>query len=113
MRFCLVAFLLTGLVLPGCKQKDYPSGEAVFQGECVKCHKLNGVGGKKGPELTDVFQKHDDYYIRTYVMDPRSIKPDGLMPPAKITEQQLDMLVEYLKEKGRRRATQNRNEADL
>jgi len=69
----------------------------------VKCHKLNGKGGKKGPELTDIFQKKDEQYIRTYIMDPRSIKSDGTMPPAKISDKELDLIVAYLKEKGRPR----------
>jgi cytochrome c oxidase subunit 2 len=107
MRLSVVFVAVAFFWITGCKQKEYPTGEAVFKGECVKCHRLNGIGGKKGPELTDVFQKHDEFYIRSYVIDPRSIKPDGLMPPAEITEQQLDMVLNYIKEKGRRRATLN------
>ena len=62
--------------------------------------KLNGVGGKKGPDLTTIFQKKDEQLIRNQIYDPRSVKPDGTMPPAKISDHELDMVVQYLKESG-------------
>jgi cytochrome c oxidase subunit 2 len=102
MRSAWFAILLCGfaLIAPGCGRKEYTTGQAVFQGECVKCHRMNGAGGKKGPELTDVFARHDEEYIRTYIMDPRSIKGDGIMPPAEISEKELSLIVEYLKSRG-------------
>jgi mono/diheme cytochrome c family protein len=104
-----VVFLLLMTGLSGCKRKEYPTGEAVYKGECAKCHMLNGSGGgeKKGPDLSDVFQKHDEGYIRDYTMDPRSIKPDSTMPPAEIDEKQLQMLMEYLKKNAQKRSSAN------
>lgn len=101
MRRGLFLVWILALLFLACKRRpEYTTGEAVFRGECVKCHKMNGQGGTKGPELTSVFDKKDEDYIRTYVMDPRSIKGDGIMPPAKISEQELTLVVEYLKKKG-------------
>jgi len=96
----VILFVLPLLIF-SCRRPEYTSGEAVFEGACVKCHKLNGKGGKKGPELTDVFQKKDEQYIRTYIMDPRSIKADGTMPPGKISDHELDLIVQYLKRQGK------------
>jgi cytochrome c2 len=94
-------FLFACLIwLTGCR-KQYDSGQAVFQGECVKCHKLNGEGGSKGPDLTMIFSKKDEDYIRRYTMDPRSIKSDGTMPPSKISDRELDLMIQYLKEQNR------------
>jgi mono/diheme cytochrome c family protein len=103
-----VVFLLLVMGFSACKRKEYPTGDAVYKGECAKCHMLNGIGGgdkKKGPDLSDVFQKHDEGYIRDYTMDPRSIKPDSTMPPAEIDEKQLEMLMEYLKENAQKRSS--------
>lgn len=95
IRF-LPLLLLTLVV--SCKRPEYTSGEAVFQGECVKCHRMHGKGGKKGPELTEVFNKRDEQYVRTYVTNPRFLKADGTMPPAKISDHEMDLIVQYLKE---------------
>lgn len=85
------------LTFVACKRPEYQTGPAVFQGECNKCHKLNGIGGKKGPDLSVIFQKRDEQYIRDYVLDPRSSKPDGTMPPARISDHELDLVVQYIK----------------
>jgi len=92
--------LLCAFIITGCR-KEYDSGSAVFQGACVKCHKLNGEGGSKGPDLTGIFSKKDEDYIRQYTIDPRSIKPDGTMPPAKLSNHELDLVMQYIKEQNR------------
>jgi cytochrome c oxidase subunit 2 len=97
MKIWKTFFLICAFFILGCR-KEYTTGPEVFQGVCVKCHKLNGKGGKKGPELTDIFSKKDEDYIRQYIMDPRSIKPDGTMPPAKISDHELDLVIQYLKQ---------------
>ncbi|HEY4492184.1 MAG TPA: cytochrome c [Acidobacteriota bacterium] len=86
-----------------CGRAEYATGEQAYQGECAKCHKLVGNGGTKGPDLTDIFQKKDAFYIREYTKDPRSFKPDGTMPPSKLTDREIDLVLEYMKEQGRSR----------
>src|SRR5690349_16096082 len=97
---CLLSLLLL-FSFSACKRREYTTGEAAFEGKCVKCHKLNGEGGTKGPDLTGIFSKKDENYVRTFTQDPRSIKPDGTMPPSKLSDHELDLLIQYLKEKGR------------
>ena len=94
----LLIALLSG---SACKRKEYTTGEAVWNGKCVKCHKLEGSGGTKGPDLTGIFEKKDENYIRNYTQDPRSIKTDGTMPPSKLSDHELDLIIQYMKEKGR------------
>lgn len=91
---------MAALFLISCKRPEYKTGPEVYEGQCIKCHKLNERGGTKGPDLTHIFEKKDEQTIRTYIMDPRSIKGDGIMPPAKISEHELDLIVEYLKQRG-------------
>ncbi len=101
----IVLLLLALPLISGCKKKDYPTGEAVYKGECAKCHKLNGSGGTKGPDLTGIFEKHEEQYVRDYTVDPRSIKPDSVMPPAELDDKQLEMLLDYLRKNARKRAS--------
>lgn len=60
------------LLLGADKKADERSGAALFRAQdCGHCHIMNGVGGKKGPELTN-------------------INKDKLWPPGKITSQILN-----------------------
>lgn len=93
----MVVLLALATFAAACGRLDYKTGAEVFQGECARCHKLNGTGGSKGPDLSRIFQKRKEPYIRHYTMDPRSIKADGTMPPARISERELDLLIAYLK----------------
>jgi mono/diheme cytochrome c family protein len=93
----LLMLMLIALAVTSCKRPEYATGEAVFRGECAKCHKLNGQGGTKGPDLTGILHKKDEAYFRSYTLDPRSIKSDGTMPPAKISDRELELLVQYLR----------------
>ncbi len=108
-----IALLLLAIsLILGCTKKDYKSGEAVYEGECAKCHKLNGSGGTKGPDLTNIFEKHDEQYIRDYTQDPRSIKAESVMPPAKIDDKQFEMLMDYLRKSARKHASLDPNHSD-
>lgn len=93
-----MAFILGGIISGfGCGRREYTSGAEVYEGECVECHKLNGKGGSKGPDLTNLFTKRDEKFVRQYTTDPRSIKPDSTMPGSDLNERELDLLIQYLK----------------
>lgn len=98
VRIHIFTLVIAIFFVVSCKRKEYTSGEAVFKGECIKCHKLNGTGGDKGPDLSTLFSKRTDDYVRTYILDPRSLKPDSVMPPAEISEKELDMVIRHLRE---------------
>lgn len=91
----VVGGIILGFACGG--RKEYSTGEAAYQGECIQCHKIEGKGGSKGPELTDILIKHDEKYVRQYTKDPRSIKPNSTMPPSELNDRELDLLIEYLK----------------
>ena len=100
MKLCKTFVLICALFITGCR-KEYNSGPAAFEGACVKCHKLNGEGGSKGPDLTNLFSKKDEDSIRQYIVDPRSIKPDGTMPPSKLSDHEIDLVMQYIKQQNR------------
>lgn len=63
---------------------------------CLVCHNLNGKGGRKGPPLQHVAAWSDPERMRAYIMDPRSVNPGSIMPPARLKENELEAIVEYL-----------------
>lgn len=76
---------------------DAAKGEEVYKTHlCSLCHKVNGSGGKKGPDLTAVANTRDAAWLSKYLVNPRSMIPKGTMPPAKVTPAELGDLVNYL-----------------
>jgi len=87
--------------------KDDPInlGFALFQKNCLACHRLNGAGDAQfGPDLnlphnpTEYFQAA---FLRRYIRDPQSLRqwPQAKMPgfsSAVLSEPQLDALIAYL-----------------
>jgi len=65
---------------------------------CVGCHVLDGDGGKDGPELTHIGDKHDAPTLRGWIVDPEAVKPDTNMPAFgdRLSAQQLDAIAQYL-----------------
>lgn len=80
-------------------------GFALFQQNCLACHRLNGAGDAQfGPDLnlphnpTEYFQPG---FLRRFIRDPQSLRqwPQAKMPgfaPSVLSEQELDALLAYL-----------------
>lgn len=87
--------------------KDDPirQGFALFQQNCLACHKLNGAGDAQlGPDL-NVPHNPTEYlqpgYLRQLIRDPQSLRkwPQAKMPgfaPSVLSERELDALLAYL-----------------
>ena len=73
------------------------AGKKVYsEMKCPMCHKMEGVGGKIGPELSGVGTRKDAEWIKGFLKDPKSVIPDTKQPPFKGTDEQLEALVTYL-----------------
>lgn len=74
---------------------------------CINCHTIRGTPaiGKFGPDLTHLASRstigsgvvaNTAANLRAWVDDPQTIKPGCQMPSMKLTDKQLDQVVEYL-----------------
>ncbi|WP_434658275.1 cytochrome c [Pseudomonas sp. R3-56] len=88
--------------------KDDPinQGFALFQKNCLACHRLNGAGDAQfGPDLNIPFNPTEYFsgdFLKRYIRDPQSLRrwPQGKMPgfsAAVLPDAELDLLVGYLK----------------
>jgi len=77
----------------GTRPADRPM---VFNRICVSCHSIGGIGGVVGPPLDRVGDRLTDDYIRRWLVDPYSIKPDSSMPKLPLTEAEIDELGRFL-----------------
>ena len=65
---------------------------------CVSCHKIDGAGGKDGPDLTHEGAKADAAAIARRLTEPKSLKPDAQMPAfsAKMSQADIALIAEWL-----------------
>jgi mono/diheme cytochrome c family protein len=73
--------------------------KAIYDKKCKLCHSLAGEKGQKadlGGALDDVGAKHDEAWLRAYLTDPKSKKPDSKMPKMKFTDEEMDALVKFM-----------------
>ncbi len=59
-------------VLAAAKGKpDFERGRSLFFGaECGKCHRMSGLGGGVGPDLTSIPSKFDERYVAEAIVSP-------------------------------------------
>lgn len=73
------------------------SGVAVWrEQECTACHSIYGLGGHTGPDLTNVWSRMGEDYIRTVLRDGV-----GAMPAFKLGERDVQSLLAMLAETDR------------
>ncbi len=63
---------------------------------CLGCHRLNGEGGRIGPDLTDVGRRRSPSYIYAMIRDPQTTRPGTVMPLQLMPPDRVDLLASYL-----------------
>jgi mono/diheme cytochrome c family protein len=81
-------------------------GFALFQKNCIACHRLNGAGDAQvGPDLNIPYSPTEYFggdFLKRYIRDPQSLRhwPQAKMPAfaaGVLPDSELDLLVGYLK----------------
>jgi mono/diheme cytochrome c family protein len=85
------------VVTPPGSPEVIQKGKDVFTAKCSACHAVKGVGGKVGPDLSDVGARRDAVYIQTQMQNPKAYNPNSTMPSfADMPKGDQDALVAYL-----------------
>ena len=81
-------------------------GFALFQKNCLACHRLNGAGDAQvGPDLNTPYSPTEYFgadFLKRYIRDPQSLRhwPQAKMPAfaaSVLPDSELELLVRYLK----------------
>src|ERR1041384_5324801 len=88
------------LIAGGCgQQAPAVEGDSIIRGKqifeknrCAVCHRPGGIG----VSLEDVGKRLKREDIRAWIADPKKIKPNTRMPKFKLTDEELDVLTDYV-----------------
>jgi len=70
-----------------------------YQNRCDLCHKIGGVGGTAGPDISKVGSKRDKEWLTTQIKNPKANNPNTGMPAfPNISEDDLQAIVSFLME---------------
>lgn len=67
---------------PGARKGDPQAGRAIYMGKgaCVACHKVSGVGGLLGPDLTAIGASQPVEYLEESILEPNARIIPGFPP---------------------------------
>jgi cytochrome c oxidase subunit II len=94
---------------PAITDEHASEGRRVFETTaCVNCHAIGGSAarGTFGPDLTHLMSRdtiasgaaeNTESELRLWIQNPDAIKPGSLMPAMKLSDHDLDALVQYLR----------------
>lgn len=72
---------------------------ALYQQMCTACHSMDGQGGTVGPALDGVGSRKTAEWLRSWIKDPKSVKPDTTMPALPMSDVELEEVVTFLSNK--------------
>lgn len=72
-------------------------GAVIFQKNgCVACHSINGVGGKIGPPLNGLANRHTEAWVIEHFQNPQKMTPGTPMPAYRFSASDMQDEVDYL-----------------
>jgi mono/diheme cytochrome c family protein len=75
----------------------YAAGKQVFQRRCARCHRIGESGrGGQGPDLATIGRTRDADWLKAFIRDPQSQKPNARMRPVNLSDEDLRAVAVYL-----------------
>ena len=100
--------MVRGQQQPPVQDASVDTGRQVFEHTaCINCHAIAGTpaNGRFGPDLTHLMSRatvaagaaeNTQENLRLWIQNPDAIKPGSLMPAMKLSDSDLNSLVNYL-----------------
>jgi len=93
----LVSFVCVSIAALPALASDLKAGKAIFaKKRCGMCHKIEGKGGKIGPDLSHVGRTRDHDWLMAFMKNPKKMSPGAKMMPVRGAEAELSALADYL-----------------
>jgi cytochrome c2 len=73
------------------------TGKALIdQYHCRDCHRIQGEGALKAPDLSGVTRRLSDQELELWLKDPNSVKKNTAMPDFRLSDTEVTALIAYL-----------------
>ena len=97
----LTVVLLAVMATGGCAKPQETAtpeqrGSVTFELKCQTCHKVNGKGGEKGPDLSTTGSVRTRAWLETYLKNPFALNPKSKMPRVQMTDTETKDVAAYL-----------------
>jgi mono/diheme cytochrome c family protein len=77
---------------------DVYKGYEIFKGRCIRCHAMNGEGGKIGPDLNSpqsIVTYRNTYMIKEFIKNPSKYRYTHMPDHPDLSDQGMDNLISY------------------
>ena len=84
------------------KNSSVYNGYEIFKGRCVRCHSMNGEGGKIGPDLNapqSIVTYRNTYMIKEFIRNPSKYRHSQMPDHPDLSDQDLDNIIAYFRYK--------------
>ncbi len=78
------------------EKKPSPGQQAFASLGCIGCHKINGLGGEMGKDLTHIGSQRERDWLVRWIKNPQAVKPGTPMPNLGVSDKDAEALAEYL-----------------
>ena len=75
-------------------------GYLIFKGRCIRCHSMNGEGGKTAPDLNapqSITTYRNEYMIKEFIRNPSKYRYTQMPDHPDLSEQDLDDIISYFR----------------
>lgn len=74
------------------------SGEALVERyNCRDCHRIQGEGALKAPDLAGITQRLSDQQLKLWLLNPNAVKENTAMPDFRLSDTEVAALIAYLR----------------
>jgi len=79
-------------------KKSLKRGKKLFSRKygCIGCHRVEGKGGRIGPDASRLRKRLDEDWLHAYLKDPQSTIQDAMMPNFALTDDEIKKIIGYL-----------------
>lgn len=90
------------LVYPEGADRGSPEykGYEIFKARCVRCHSMNGQGGKVGPDLNapkSIVTYRPEYMIKEFIKHPSKYRYTQMPDHPDLTDNDIESIIEYFR----------------